>query len=227
MPNGLSYTFGYERSAPFASNYRELRTITMPTGAQIDYGYRLDGNSKPTNYYHVLANPLTSKTISSDGEVIEKWEFSYDVMASTGAYSRNTHKAPDGGITRHEFKTVSYKLGLQPDSGLITKIVNPDGSIINRDWQINFPREKPLSLMQANLWVRREYTTTRQFIRKSGVHFGQGVHGRRNGNTTSIEERGWLPYSTSLWDPSNAALLRKTVNTYLNGADDSANGATD
>ena len=226
LPNGLSYTFGYERSAPFASNYRELRTLTMPTGAQIDYGYRLDGNSKPTNYYHVLANPLTSKTISSDGGVIEKWEFSYDVMASTGAYSRNTHKAPDGGITSHEFKTVSYKLGLQPDSGLITKIVNPDGSIINRDWQINSPREAPSSLMKENLWVRREYTTT---ANSSGNPVSTSVKVftvDRNGNTTSIEERGWLPYSTSLWDPSNAALIRKTVHTYLNGADDSANGAT-
>ena len=87
LPNGLSYTFGYERSAPFASNYRELRTLTMPTGARIDYGYRLDDNSSPTNYYHVLANPLTSKTVSANGEVIEKWEFSYDVMASTAHIS--------------------------------------------------------------------------------------------------------------------------------------------
>ena len=221
LPNGLSYTFGYERSAPFASNYRELRTLTTPTGAKIEYGYRLDSVSTPTNYFHVLANPVTSKTVSANGGIIEKWEFSYDINASTGYYSRNTHKAPDGGITTHEFKSVSYKLGLKPDSGLITRIVHPDGSIINRDWQDNFPREKPLSLLRANPWVRREYTST---ANASGSPVATSVKVfavDKNGNTTSVEERNWLGYSTTLPDPSRAALIRKTANAYLNGASDS------
>ena len=227
LPNGLSYTFGYERTPPFASNYRELRTLTLPTGAKIEYGYRLDSVSTPSNYFHVLANPLTSKTVSANGETVEKWEFSYDVNAATGSYSRNTHKAPDGGITSHEFKTVSYKLGLQPDSGLITRVVNPDGSILNRDWQSNFPREKPLSLLSANPWVRYEYTTT---ANASGNPVATSVKVftmDKNGNTTSVEERGWLPYSATVPDPSAAALIRKTVNTYLNGAVDSTSLSID
>jgi len=222
LPNGLSYSFGYDRTAPFASNYRELRTVTMPTGARIEYGYRLDDNPNPTNYFHVLANPLTSKTLSANGEIIEKWNFSYDVMASTGDYSHSTHKAPDGGVTTYEFKTVSYKLGLQPNSGIIMKVVYPDGSIVNRDWQNNSPYEKPSSLSFANLWIRREYTTTAD---SSGNPVATSVKVftvDRNGNTTSVEERGWLPYSPTLYDPSSAALIRKTAHTYLNGAGDSA-----
>ena len=31
----------------------------------------------------------------------------------------------------------------------------------------------------------------------------------RNGNTTSVEERGWLPYSTSLWDPCQRRSYKK------------------
>jgi RHS repeat-associated protein len=226
LPNGLSYLFGYERPAPFASNYRELRTLTLPSGARIDYEYRLDANSKPTNYYHVLANPITAKIISADGGNIEKWGFSYDMNLSTGAYSRNTHKAPDGGITSHEFNSVSYKFGLQPDSGFITKIVNPDGSIISRDWHNNLPLERPSSLMTANPWVSREYATN---ANASGNPVATAVKVftiDRNGNTTSVEERGWVPYSTSPWDPSIAALMRKTVNIYLNGAGDSASGTS-
>ncbi|MBN1570033.1 MAG: hypothetical protein JXA73_19465 [Acidobacteria bacterium] len=226
LPNGLSYTFGYERTAPFASNYRELRTLTLPTGAKIDYGYRLDDKSGPTNYYHVLANPITSKTVSANGTVMERWEISYEINQSTGAYSRNTHKAPDGGLTTNEFKLVSYKSGLNPDSGVITRIVNPDGSIINRDWQKNFPRERPSSLLWANPWVRREYATT---AASSGSPIATSVKVftiDRNGNTTSVEERGWRSYSSTLWDPSGAPLIRKTRNWYVNGAGDSADTAT-
>jgi RHS repeat-associated protein len=223
LPNGLSYVFGYDRSFISGSNYRELRTLTLPTGAKIDYGYRLDSNPSPTNWFHILANPVTSKTVSVNGEMIERWEFNYEVNPSTGVYSRSTHKAPDGGITSYEFKPVTYKTGLQPDAGIITKIVNPDGSIVNRDWQNNYPREKPSSLLWANMWIRREWTTT---ANASGTPVATSVKvftTDKNGNLTSQEERGWLPYSTALPDPSGALLMRKTVHDYLNGASDSTN----
>ena len=227
LPNNLAYTFGYERAAPFASNYRELRTMTMPTGARVEYGYKLDTVSTPTRYYIVLANPLTSKTVSANGETVENWEFTFDIAQSTGEYWRNTHKAPDGGITVHEFKSVTYKSGLPVNAGLITRIVNPDGSIINREWQNNFPREAPLSLVQANPWVRREYATT---AGASGSPMATSVKVfsvDKNGNTTSMEERGWLRYTSTMPNPSSAALLRKSVNTYVNGAGDSASLLTD
>jgi RHS repeat-associated protein len=223
LPNGLSYIFGYERPAPFASNYRELRTLTLPTGAKVEYGYKLDDKPNPTNYYHILANPITSKTIFLNGAAIQKWEIGYDMNMSTGAYARNTHKAPDGAVTSYEFRLVSYGLGLDPDSGTITKIVNPDGSIINRDWQSNYPRERPSGLFWANPWIRREWTTS---ANSSGSPVATSVRVftiDKNGNTTSVEERGWLPYSSTLGDPASAPLLRKTVNVYLNGATDSTN----
>jgi RHS repeat-associated protein len=223
LPNGLSYVFGYDRPQPFASNYRELRTMTLPTGAKIDYGYRLDDRSTPTDYFHVLANPVTSKTVSINGAAIQKWEISYDVKALTGGYARNTHKAPDGGITSHEFKQVLYKQGLTPDSGIITKIINPDGSMVDRDWQSNFPSEKTPNLHWSNPWMRREWTTS---ANSSGTPVATSVKvftTDKNGNPTSVEERGWLPYNASLPDPSSAPLIRKTILRYLNGASDSTN----
>jgi RHS repeat-associated protein len=221
LPNGLSYVFGYDRPQPFASNYRELRTMTLPTGAKIDYGYRLDDKSVPADYFHVLANPLTSKTIFINGAIIQKWEMSYDVGALTGSYGRNTHKAPDGGLTIHEFNVVSYKQGLTPFSGIITKILYPDGSMVDRDWQNNYPSEKTPNLHWSNPWVRREWTTN---ANASGNPVATSVKVftiDKNGNTTTVEERGWLSYSASLPDPSSAPLIRKTVHRYLNGANDS------
>ena len=221
LPNGLSYLFGYDRSSSSGSNYRELRTLTLPTGAKVVYGYNLDAESIPTNYYNVLANPLTSKTVLANGQTIEKWEYSYGNGGVGGSFSSSTHVAPDGGITRYWFMPVSYRFGLEPDSGLIFKIVNPDGSVISRDWQNNFPIEKPSSLMKANLWIRREYTTTANALGNPVATSVKVFAVDKNGNTTSAEERGWRPYSSALPDPSSALLLKKSVNTYLNGASDS------
>jgi RHS repeat-associated protein len=197
--------------------------VILPTGAQIEYGYRLDSKSTAANYFHVLANPLTSKTVSINGATVEKWEFAYDINASTGVFSKSTHKAPDGGTTSHLFNPISYRTSMGPDSGIITKIVNPDGSIVNRDWQTNFPREKPSSLQWANPWVRREWTTN---VNSSGSPVATSIKvftTDKNGNTTSVEERGWVPYSATLPEPWNAALIRKTISAFLNGASDSTN----
>ncbi|MDM7997908.1 MAG: RHS repeat-associated core domain-containing protein [Acidobacteriota bacterium] len=223
LPTGQAYVFGYERPAPFASNYRELRTVTLPTGARIDYGYRLDNQSGAASYFHILANPVTSKTVSAGGSVIEKWEMSYDINASTGTYSRSVHKAPDGGLTTYDFKPVSYRAEYGLDSGTITRIANPDGSIVNRDWQSNFPREAPISLGWANPWIRREWITN---ANAAGIPVATSLKAftaDKNGNTTSVAERAWVAYNASLPEPAAGALIRITENWYVNGAVDSAN----
>jgi len=223
LPTGQAYLFGYERPAPFASNYRELRTVTLPTGARIDYGYRLDNQSSAASYFHILANPVISKTVSVNGGVIERWEMSYDINASTGTYSRSIHKAPDGGLTTYDFRPVSYQVEYGPDSGTITRIANPDGSIVNRDWQSNFPREAPISLGWANPWIRREWTTTANAAGTPVATSLKTFTVDKNGNVTSSTERDWVAYNPSLPEPAGGALIRITENWYVNGAVDSAN----
>lgn len=218
LPNGLAYTFGYDRTATSGSNYRELRTMTLPTGAKVDYGYRLDASAAPTNYFHVLANPLTSKKVTADGSTVEKWEYGYNVVVSTGSYSQSTHKAPDGGVVTHNFATVCYKYGLAEDAGQIAKVTNPDGSVLVRQWTVNRPAELNARLLKPNPWVSREYTVTANASRNLVALADRVLTTDKNGNTTSVEEWGWRPYGGT----QPASLIRKTVTTYLNGAADAA-----
>ncbi len=67
LPNGLSYYFGYSPTTQTQSNYRELRTVTLPTGAVAEYGYWLDSISSAVPYYFVLANTIASKKVSMNG----------------------------------------------------------------------------------------------------------------------------------------------------------------
>jgi len=227
LPNGLAYTFGYERTTTLGSNYRELRTMTLPTGARVDYGYRLDAVSAPTNYFHVLANPVTSKTVTADGATVERWEYGYNVAVSTGSYSQSTHKAPDGGITLHEFQPVGYKLSPREDAGQIVRVTHPDGSRLLRIWDVSLPAETTARPLNPNPWVHAEYAIT---ANASGTAVATSVKvytTDKNGNVTSVEERGWTPYSNTMPPISSFPPIGKTVTAYLNGATDAANRAAD
>jgi RHS repeat-associated protein len=225
LPNGLSYYFGYVPTTQTSSNYRELRTVTLPTGAVVEYGYRLDANANPTNYYHVLANTIASKKVSIGSTVVEAWSYSYSVNASTGQFSQGTHTAPDGGATIYNFKPVSYKLELAANAGTITKITNPDGSMLDREWGYSFPYERTGDLSYPNPWIQRELSTT---ANSSGTPVATSIKtykSDKNGNIYSVEESGWVAYSTT--PPSTAPLMGKTLKTYKNGASDSTSTGVD
>jgi RHS repeat-associated protein len=227
LPNGLSYTFGYTPTGSTSSNYRELRTITLPTGGVVEYGYRLDTSGSQTYYYHILANTIKSKKVTINSTVVENWSYDYQVNTSTGAYSHSEITAPDGGVTSHDFHSICYKIELAPNAGVITKTVNPDGSIMQREWAYNDPYEAPSSLSYPNPWIRRVLATT---ANASGTPVATSIKvftADKNGNTTSVEERGWVAYNTTPPQSSSAALLRKTLTTYMNGAGDSANTGVD
>ncbi|MDM7995528.1 MAG: RHS repeat-associated core domain-containing protein, partial [Acidobacteriota bacterium] len=227
LPNGLSYYFGYTPTVSTSSNYRELRTVTLPTGAIIEYGYRLDTEANPTSYFHVLANTLKSKKVSVDSTVIETRYYDYQVDATTGEYSHSEHTAPDGGVTGYDFNAISYRYEVSPVAGIITKVTNPDGSILQREWDYNAPYEKPASLSTPNPWIKRELATT---ANSSGTPTSTSIAVYavdKNGNTTLVEERGWVAYSTTPPPSSSAPLMRKTLRTYMNGATDSSNTALD
>jgi len=218
LPNGLSYTFGYTPTSttPSDSNYGELRTVTLPTGAQVEYGYRLDPYDDPTNYYSVLANTIATKKVKLNGSVVETWSYDY----GGAIFSSGTHTAPDGGTTSYYFNTVSYKHESSPIAGTINVIHNPDGSRLGRSWAYNVPHERTGDLQYPNPWIKAEGVYTANASGNLVASSIKQYESDKNGNITSVVERDWVPYGTS---PSLGTLLKKTVKTYLNGATDSTN----
>jgi YD repeat-containing protein len=204
LPNGLAYNFAY--GSPV--RYGELRQLTLPSGASVEYTYRLDANSNRAIYFDVLANWLKSKTITHDATA-ESWLYDYNSYGYFGALANSgTVTAPDGGVTQYEFQELSYYYP-NPLGGILTKITQPDGSTLEREWALNFPFD--LLSGWPNPWISTQTETRADSSGTPVAVFRQVFTSDKNGNVTSREER------------DSSALLRKTVTTYVNGAIDSAN----
>lgn len=134
---GLSYTFNYNTSSEWA----EVSSITLPaatseTPPQVTYQYSYPGGSvnqllKSTS---ILRSHVFTKTLvwqSQNGgvttPVVETW--SYDIGDTVSNITE-----PDGGVmTQLHGETSSPK----NDSGLVKRIVRPDGSKTERIWGLN------------------------------------------------------------------------------------------
>lgn len=216
LPNGLSYSFDY------SSRYGELHQLTLPTGASATYTYRLDSDATQKSYYDILANTVATKTLAHDA-TSEAWVYSFSV--GLGSISQSTFTAPDGAKTTNDFASIDYRFGMLPDAGAITKITNPDGSTVERTYQENRPHEVPVNAQAVNSWVSQENTSTVSSPGQSLSATSFRVFtSDKNGNRTSDEEYGWVPYGGTL---GNAPLLREAVTTYINGTGDSTSTSID
>jgi RHS repeat-associated protein len=216
LPNGLSYAFDY------SSRYGELHSVTLPTGATATYGYRLDSDTTQERYYYdLMLNTVATKTLSHDG-TSETWMYANG--SGGGSSSSATMTAPDGGSTTTEFVGIDYRYGVQPDAGSITKITNPDLSVVQKTYAENRPYEAPVSAQNVNPWVQRETTSTANAAGTLVATSLRVFKSDKNGNRTSEEEHGWVPYSAT---PPDGPILRTTVTKYVNGAGDFSSTASD
>ena len=242
---GLQYVFGYNAadsgSAPCCTpsyGWGELNSVALPSGAQAQYQYQLDGQNGPGMGYmwtDVLRNAVTRKSLmyqqQYDGNstpVTETWN--YDI--STG-----TIVMPEGGVvtqlgqptyhTESADGTVNEKLwrGNRPQGFPVTSSVDPASGVDAYDPQ------------RANSYVKTEFSSIRNangMLTKTAI---KDYNYDKNGNVTSVREYDWADYSSVPRDagglptgiPAGAVLKRVTTNSYANptpdASDTSANDA--
>ncbi len=213
LPNLLSYTFTH------GALLRELSDVLLPTGAAAHYSYLRDAGCCGW-YWDVLLNPIASKTLTHDS-VTDTWTYGFGVV--NGTTSGSSFTGPDGGTTTHQYDPVSFNPTTSyPDAGLVYQTTNPDGSVVQREWAENRPFEMPVRAQGLNYWISRELTTTSNTAHQPVGTSIQVFGSDKNGNRTSREERGWVAWNASSHPlSSSAALLRKTVNSYVNPGLDS------
>ena len=237
---GLQYVFGYN-AADYGSSpcctpsygWGELSSVTLPTGAQAQYQYQLDGQNGPGFGYmwtDVLNNHVTRKSLTyqqqydgSSTPVTETWN--YDI--STGMA---TIVMPDGGVMT--------QLG-QPTN----HTENADGSISEKIWQANRPQGFPSSYapdpatgidaydpQRVNQYVKTEFTSIRDAggtLTKTAI---KDYSYDKNGNVTAVREYDWVDYSSVPRNgsglptgiPGSAVLKRVTTNSYANSTPDAS-----
>jgi len=236
---GLQYIFGYN-AADYGSTpcctpsygWGELSLVTLPSGAQAQYQYQLDGQNGPGFGYmwtDVLNNHVTRKSLTYqqqyDGNstpVTETWNYNI----SMGLATINT---PDGGVVT-QFGQPTYRTD------------NADGSISEKIWQANRPQGFPSSYapdpatgidaydpQRANQYVKTEFTSIRDAsgtLTKTAI---KDYNYDKNGNVTTVREYDWVDYGSVPRNaglptgiPVSAVLKRVTTNSYANATPDAS-----
>lgn len=239
---GLQYVFGYNAadsgSAPCCTpsyGWGELSSVTLPTGAQAQYQYQLDGHNGPGMGYmwtDVLKNSVTRKSLTYqqqyDGNstpVTETWN--YDIATGTIVM-------PDGGVVT--------QLG-QPTF----RTENADGTINEKLWQANRPQGFPTTYsfdpatgintydpQRANSYVKTEFTSIRDAngtLTRTAI---KDYSYDKNGNVTTVREYDWVDYGSVPRNasglptgiPASAVLKRVTTNSYANSTPDASDSSS-
>jgi RHS repeat-associated protein len=220
LPDGLSYQFQYYTTQ---ANFAQMSQITLPTGAYVNYGY--------SSYL-----PFTDQTPGFIASKSLNWtdqNFGNAPRTESSTYSftptSSTFASPDGGTTTHYFYQASTA-GISPYLGLVYKVVQPNGSVVEKIWSQNLPYGSA-SYYPGNPYVQTELDSVGTSSGPTSA-MAKSYTLDRNGNATQITESDWFPYgnishqTNTYSDPVNgyvsgysgANVLRTTVNTYINGA---------
>ena len=240
---GLQYGFGYNAadsgSTPCCTpsyGWGELSSVTLPSGAQAQYQYLMDGQNGPGWGYlwtNVLNNNITRKSVTYqqqyDGAstpVTESWN--YEI---TPGYAKIT--SPDGGVVT--------QLG-QP----VFSTQNADGTVNEKVWQGNRPQNffstsaydpytgiDPYNPARINMYVKTEFTTIRDANGTCSKTAIRDYSYDKNGNVTSVREYDWVDYATVPRDqygnpmiPAGAVIKRVTTNSFVAATPDASDSTS-
>jgi RHS repeat-associated protein len=233
---GLAYNFGYNVDAP-SGGWGEVSSITLPSGAQVNYKFFYDISSAPESaimssdilkdypYQKDLKYNLEYDRTST--QTTETWQYSVDETSCVIT-------APDGGITREHFNNTNVDLW---DSGLSYKTENPDGSVVERIWQQNIPYGYGSSTpAKANSYLKTEFTSIRNAAGSLVKTATKDYTYDKNGNLTQEADYDWVnfgdvPRGTSGKPtgaiPASAPVKRVTVSSYYSATPSADSAAFD
>jgi hypothetical protein len=164
-PVSESYTFGYGQVSGNTPYSGQVRTLTTPSGATVNYTYFYD--NAPTSpataiptAHNLIAEPIMSKTLnyeatpgtSSTTTLDGTWNYTISLTGNTSSVT-----APDGGTTSEVYN----------NNGAVSTTL-PDGTNIIRDWLDNSPNQLAQNPVPAfnisfvpasNTFVSNEYRT--------------------------------------------------------------------
>lgn len=247
---GLSYNFSYDG----INNNGELKTITLPSGAQTTYGLGFDNNLYGFTAESFLGNGVVSKTLNCNAEydgnispVTETWLYHPSGVDFYNGLPEGISKttAPNGAVTEESYLThpsvypfTTPYTGLE---GLPIRTKLPDGSVTERIWQLNKIPSRDLVIHstsapqeQTNAFVKTEFTSLADAsgnLTKTAI---KDFNYDKNGNVTQISEYDFVPYSQVLRNsdgtptgiPAGSTPLRVSQNNYYNATPDSTDTTT-
>jgi RHS repeat-associated protein len=224
---GLAYSFGYNGSydsnATTTVGWGELSSLTLPSGASVEYVYRRD-NQDNIPWYSVLQNHPTSKALTYSAEYdgsttqqTDTWSYSFNFSGSAGLSYMTTVGAPDGGLTTDYIKNSNAAVP-EFDDGMSYKTVRPDGTVVERVWAANNPYGH--FGQPANPYLKTEFISIPDAAGNPSKTAIKDYDYDKNGNLTRASEYDWVAYASTRGAsdkpvaPSGLQAKSLTLNTY-------------
>jgi RHS repeat-associated protein len=225
----LMYKFTYHASdtelgfGEFSSGWGEIKSVTMPSGAKIDYEYVYQTNPIYANQPRlkdVLRFYVKKKTLSYSAEydgittpVSEVWNYTVNNTSSTMT-------SPDGSVTSQKHGNVSYD---NRDNGLVFESENSNGTKTEKVWEFNETPWTQGANKQINPYVKMELTSFKDGSGNYTKTVAKEYTYDKNGNVTEVKDYDFLPYNYIARNTSGRAVglyggvpARTTQTTYFN-----------
>jgi len=249
-----TYDFSYNADPATSINgWGELSSMTLPTGAKVNYSYEIDGldlNNGSIRYKDVLANYPTRKVLSCTSDydgtsspTTETWTYNAirdSTFGSDSSFKTFETTSPDGGINRSQFSEVQWlptQFTAQP-----YRVENPDGSVVERSYRSQVLPGTPVRMApppsvpgSGNSYLKTEFRSIRDAAGNLTQTAIKDYDYDKNGNVTRVTEYDWVAYASIPRDghgrptgtlPTGAPLKRITTNGYYNQTPDASNTTT-
>lgn len=249
----LTYIFGYsapdeDPSPGFSPGWGEVTSITLPTGAQVNYTWQFDDSNSgsnplltiPPDWDWVLTNHPVRKDLTyfrqydgSSTPVTETWTYAGGFLLSGGLAVRS----PDGRVTSSSSFAASSN---SPFANRTYKTTYADGSMTENVWAENRPQGVPQLARAVNPYIQTELTSIKNsngdFVKTAIKDYKYD----KNGNVTRVDEYDWIdfinverdslgrpkPLSQWQWQDYSALLKKTTSNSYFNPTPDASDTTT-
>jgi hypothetical protein len=227
---GLQYTFTYHADDTQPSTYTEgwgqLKTVTLPSGAEAEYTYALTGNTTGIDSTVLASDVVLSRTLTYSTE--------YDGQTQEVTETTSYGAGPGaGGTCSPDGQCISEISAIGGDlNGYAYRIAKTGGFVTEKIW-VNRRSTGTGGTYRIDPIVKTEFTSVPNPSGTPSLTATKGFEYDQNGNVLEIREYDWVDYSsvprstTGAVDeylpvarptgtPSNLTLKRKTVNTYYN-----------
>ena len=205
----LVYDFDYhakdEESSALSPGWGELKSITLPTGAQVSYGYKLSALAPDAEYNEILpgeifvradqildrAGTITKKRLNYTEVYDEISESKTDFWLYAISRTGSSVNGPDGAVTTQNYWDIVTDI---LKGGQVYKEIKPDGTIIERVWANNLPVGFDFgSGAHLNAFVQKEFITVLDAVGTPALTAIKEFMFDRNGNQTNVAEFDWIP----------------------------------
>ena len=209
---GLEYQFKYhakdQDDTEISPGWGEVKSIEMPTGAKISYGYKLSALSPEEEYNDLFENELflrTDQILERAGTISKKvleYEETYDGQTEERkdiwGYSISRYQSsvigPDGTTNQQFFYDIVNDV---KKGGQVYKEIKGDGTIVERIWQNNFPVGATYgSGNRLNPFVKTELITIPNSAGSPALSMIRDYNFDQNGNPLMSAEYDWISSSS-------------------------------